>query len=847
MSPPWKRLTAIVVLGAVLAVGCRHLFAQPTALIVDAEHGQVDHARRLPIRPPGNDLTFLFLPRFDALARSFQHTWTFPAWDPSGFGGRPLIGNPQAGLFYPPIWLAYASGLPSALGWLTIAHLLMAGAGVYILARHFGLSQPAAVVAGGCYELSPYLIAQVFEGHYPHVWAACWYPWAFWTTSLALRRDARGWLMLPIVLALTFLTGHPQEWYYLMLALGGWVGWSLWKSLKSLGIVGVSREALLWIGVIGLSVAFCAVELLPEWQVGPWMLKSSQISLRVISRYQLHSINLMQLFHPFALGTPDAYFGHDNYWETLLSIGLTPLVLALVAVGASPRRDLVRGWGALVVVAVVLAAGKRLGLYSLAYSLLPGMNRFRVPSRTLFLATLGASLLSGAGLDVFIRRPINDAHLIQTLRRLGLAILVAGLMITSVSLAPILKPGLDKIGDMGATEVERRAGPGHLGYRGVRAAEELVRNPLFWGSLTGTFAALSLARWDASRRYAAGWGLGTLALIELGWLTQSLLVCSSVDAFVAPAANRPHLQNRAGPYRVAVMESLYSDWQAARDGVEKTNVNDWFQIHHAAQLYERLYPMLDSLPWERGPEQPMDEPVRAYRAEIAQRVLDLLSVREVLTDRPMELAGLDYPPRAPDDPLRAIRADNPAALPRAYVVPRVVVKRLTDFEVAAGLRDLDPKTGVLLDHDPLAGRCGQSFTPAEWIPVDDDTIHLRVETRAPGMLVVGNTWMPGWTAEVDGIDQPVLRANHWQQAVTLAEPGRHEVVLRYHAPGLAMGAAVTLGSVGVWLAAGLGIWVRRRSEATSTQASRTTGSWRLNSDMEFPRSLHAEPRSCHTD
>ncbi len=67
--------------------------------------------------------------------------------------------------------------------------------------------------------------AQVFEGHYPHVWAACWYPWAFLGfRSVPSRRWGRAWTLAPIP-ALALLTGHPQEWFYLLFVLSLWAGW----------------------------------------------------------------------------------------------------------------------------------------------------------------------------------------------------------------------------------------------------------------------------------------------------------------------------------------------------------------------------------------------------------------------------------------------------------------------------------------------------------------------------------------------------------------------------------------------------------------------------------------------
>ncbi len=43
----------------------------------------------------------------------------------------------------------------------------------------------------------------------------------------------------------------------------------------------------------------------------------------------------------------------------------------------------------------------------------------------------------------------------------------------------------------------------------------------------------------------------------------------------------------------------------------------------------------------------------------------------------------------------------------------------------------------------------QPFTPAEWVSDDPDRVVVRVATEAPGLLVVADTWMPGWTAEVE--------------------------------------------------------------------------------------------------
>jgi hypothetical protein len=251
------------------------------------------------------------------------------------------------------------------------------------------------------------------------------------------------------------------------------------------------------------------------------------------------------------------------------------------------------------------------------------------------------------------------------------------------------------------------------------------------------------------------------------------------------------------------------DLGAAEAGLEKTNINDGFQIQHAADLYERLYPVLEPSATRHRRERPMDVEAERHYAMIAQSVLDLLSVRFLIAEHPLPL-----PPRLErfgGDGSRCMGPNvwrNPTALPRAYVVPRAVADDGPGRTAASRLNAHDPRKAVVMSHDPLQGRDRQTFKPADWLSHDPDLVIVRVETNAPGLLVVGNTWMPGWTAVVDGLREPVLRGNHWQQVVPIPRPGRHEVVLRYQPPGLAAGTAITTASVIVWGGVGVVLLIR---------------------------------------
>src|SRR5262249_42921272 len=121
---------------------------------------------------------------------------------------------------------------------------------------------------------------------------------------------------------------------------------------------------------------------------------------------------------------------------------LAPMVLAVIGAASHPNRSTTSRLVVLVLAAGVFAAGKQLGLYSLAYALLPGMERFRVPARTLFLASLGISGLAGAGVDRLLmvgdaepdrdrlRKRIRNALLTIT------ALVIAGACVGVVTTAP---------------------------------------------------------------------------------------------------------------------------------------------------------------------------------------------------------------------------------------------------------------------------------------------------------------------------------------------------------------------------------------------------------------------------
>jgi hypothetical protein len=776
-------LTLVILAGVCFA----RLVVQPAAIIVDEERPSLDHANPGEPRGIGNDAAFSFLPHHLSIAKVIRTFGHVPSWDVRGFGGRPLIGNPQGGTFYPPVWLVWWSGAPAALGWLTVGHLLWGGAGMYVLLRSLGAGPWGATIAAASYQASPLLLAHTFEGHYPHVWAACWFPWAFWAFHDHRSGHVRGRLLLPIILVFTYLTGHPQEWLLLVLALTAWclgAAWRLWRAQRPRESV---AQIVWWAGTLALSIGIAAVEIAPELAVRPWLARNSDApaGIEIPRRYHLGAGNLLQLLSPTALGGPSDYFGDDNYWETLFSIGLAPLVLAVTAAVWHRDRKQIRGWLWLMGLAIWFACGRRLLFFMIAYLTVPGVSWFRVPARALFLANLAGAALAGLGVETLqIHRGRSQFWHKYAVR--FAAVFVIGL----------------------ACLLSMRSYHGSDSSSRIALAAGRVLDDACFRSVLASIAAVILAGclvrgWR--NPLLAGRLLGLLVLCELGWNGVSLIQVARADPFLghhpvsAALTQFRHDSPGAGRLRVKARDLFYSDLQAASIDVEKTNINDVFQLAHASRLYAQLYPVASRL--RRSIDDHMHEAVEYHRRRIRQAVFDRFSVAYLVSDRYESDPGWPVAAQGEWHGSRWVIQRNPSVLPRAYVVPTAAIVSEDESSPRARFLDVDPRESVLMNEDPLRSLSGsprQPFTAARWASLDPDHPVITVTTHGAGLLVVSDTWMPGWTVRVDGERTPIYRGNIAQRVIPLWQPGRHTIEMDYVPPGLVPGFIFTALSLLTW-------------------------------------------------
>ena len=146
----------------------------------------------------------------------------------------------------------------------------------------------------------------------------------------------------------------------------------------------------------------------------------------------------------------------------------------------------------------------------------------------------------------------------------------------------------------------------------------------------------------------------------------------------------------------------------------------------------------------------------------------------------------------------------PTVLPRAFlagtVVPGADDAALLSGLASAGLDDLRTHAWVTeadaagSDLAPLAGAGGADAGAAGISVYTPDRVTIDVHAKAPAVLVLTDTWSPGWVADVDGVPATVHRVDLAYRGIVVPA-GDHRVTLRYVPVATYVGFGLALATI----------------------------------------------------
>jgi hypothetical protein len=166
------------------------------------------------------------------------------------------------------------------------------------------------------------------------------------------------------------------------------------------------------------------------------------------------------------------------------------------------------------------------------------------------------------------------------------------------------------------------------------------------------------------------------------------------------------------------------------------------------------------------------------------------AVRRPQTDAFLRTSGLAAP-RA-GTPFWVVA--NPNAMPRAWVVHRTapappapaLLPLLADpaFDPFA-LAYVEGEPGFTADTPPPHGQA------ARFVEDGEHVVEVEATAAVPGLLVLADTYAPGWRATVDGVPAPILPTNHLFRGVPVPA-GVHHVRFTYEPWTVPVGQALSL-------------------------------------------------------
>jgi hypothetical protein len=700
--------------------------------------------------------TFLyFLPVYEATASRLAHG-VLPTWNPYQLCGIPWIATLQGGVFYPAHLLYVVLPLHVALMASNVLHLVLVALATAALARRLGLGPAAAFLAAAIFTLRGAVPSLQFSPN--QLEAIAWLPvGAIACVALVRRPSRRAVALLATATAMSFLAGYPQPTVYAVYA---------WATLVVALVLDARPDrrtlchvALGFAAGIALGALLAAVQLFPAVELTRIATRAPR-ELEERAMFPI-SASFTPALIPLRFG---AIAGMPSSW------GVVALALGPAALLAARRRA-VAWWAlALAIATALVTLGDLTPLFAI-YRRLPALGWFRIPSRLLTVTELGVALAAAFGLDA-----------------------VAG------------AAGGPRARAAAAVAALAAGGVVWLALHGWAPSDTLPAVLWCAGAVTVAAGMASLGGPIAGRAsLVALVGLGLAEIWTMPWVKYRLPYdAADVARLRENETTLRALATTAGHDRVWRYGAVLMPENALKlptlYGLRSIADYEPLNLARQADLFTYLSEGSTTRarpPWLfAGDVTSLQSPPGVPPPHTRRRLLDLMAMRLMAIPTgarmgdPALTAFLDRGGFVlADDGERFKVFANPAAVPRAFVTYRARPAPPTaDLLRAMSRHDFDPLAESFVEGDPLPFQPGAPRGHAARFVRDDEAeVELEATLERPGLVVLADSFYPGWHATVDGRPAPILATNHLFRGVPV-EAGTHRVRFVYAPASLRWGA-----------------------------------------------------------
>ena len=676
------------------------------------------------------DMCYIEIPRLAFQAREL-HMRHFPLWNPNIWAGQSLIGQTQPGPLFP-LGLLFLL-LPLRDGYLRLEFVNHYYVFVHFLAAWFAWR--------ACRDLGCGRVASGFAG--------CAFAFGGFVGTVAWWDVLNGALWTPLVFLYVFRAARGIRPWSSAAVAGAFLGVA-WLSghheipllvsaatLLSWALLAWRNWRLLRLAALCFLVAGLvgAPQIWPTYEFGKlakrWVGVHEPAGWNDQIPYTVHTIYSLPPGGLLATVLP----GQRAYADATSYMGFTAFALAVLGLAACWRERHVRVLAVVGLLAGLYAMGAFTPLHGPLYALVPPLAKARIPMRAIHLWNFAIALLAAFGLDALLR---------------------GGGAAWPRRLAWIL--GAACAFTLGAALV-------------FSLRHEAIDNGVLWAGMMAGVTAGALTALRAGRLRARACGLLLLAVMILEIYpvaTQTYASRANPEQFHHVRQMTQYrdvadfLRAQPGPVRVAV-----------NDQDVPSNFGDWHSIEMLQGYVAGLPENILRLPFH------------------TRRVQELLGVTHAVGKQPFRQDQIPLY----ESPAGVKVFRNPGALPHAWSVHRAIETH-THFEFLTTLENPDidlRRTAVMLGPAPRLETCAGEDS-VRIVRHGTDRVTIEAEMACRGMVVLADTYYPGWRTRLDGRKVELEEAYGALRGVVV-DGGSHTIDMIYRPLSILGGGSLCLAGL----------------------------------------------------
>jgi Bacterial membrane protein YfhO len=730
------------------------------------------------------DLGPYFYPLRFALYESFR-SGELPLWNRHMAMGFPLLAAFQSGVFYPPHLLLLILSFFPAIRVIFIFHFLIAGIGAYYLCRNWKFPPYLSIVGALLFALGGTVVS--LSNLLNHFQTAVWLPWVILSWEKLLSSSSwKNFLVLTLITAMQFLAGSP-ELFAISMVLVLLDGMRVRQSVPA---ISYGKLLLILLAANLLVLGLVMVQVLPTAELFLESRRQQQIPPQEAFHWSLKPASLLNLFFldkEIDLTTSKGirlFFGREapffvSYY--LGAISVFGISLWLYFSSLPEKLTLL----SLVAASLIIALGSYTPIYPFLFRHVPLLGAFRFPEKFFFFTYVLFLYMALMGLGDLLLQSKSSIK--------GPFVALTAVCLVWVGLYIFFKANLDLFARfIAAQSGNPLLSPDHA--KMVAGAMSIFDRQVVLS--LGFLLLIVLAKTKAIRLPLFGVLMVSAVFVDLAWAhrgflfplnpsfvyeSEPVLQARETDHnrfFYFPSGRDLHPSSVTVLGRPTLKESITLAYKNLLPNAGLLSGVDYFQEIDALgrQPYTDFLFFANQLDFTTQ-----------------MKLLRTFNVKHLLTFKPLTENGIILIGHFPDYLSWLYKIEG--TIPRAYVVNKTAVEN----DSRAVLRLLssagfDPTREVVLDSEIPMPPALQLKAMAKIVRYENQLVTVATSADSEGILVLADSYYPGWKAFVDGREEVIRRANLFFRAVPLAA-GNHTVEFRYEPRSFTVGLAISLATL----------------------------------------------------